>query len=99
MFLWLRGGGFGGGVALFLCWCGCVFFGDVVVFLRLCFEVFVIVLVVSLRLCFCVFVVVWFRFYGGVSVVVLLWREVLENRVTRQVLQKSAGGECCRRVL
>ena len=88
MVVWLC---FCGGVAVFLCWCGCVF---VVVWLCFCGG-----LVVSLRVCFCVFVVVWFCFCGGVFVVVPLWREVLEKRVTRRVLEESVVEECCREVL
>ena len=78
---------------MFLWWCGCVFAvvflclrGGVGVFLRLCFSVFVVAR----------FFVVFF-FCGGVFAVALLLREALES--CRKALEKSVGGECCRRVL
>ena len=87
---------------MFLCWCGCVF---VVVFLCFCDCVFVMVWLcfcvfcdcfsVAVWSCFCgcVFTVVWLCFCGGAFVA----RRVAEESC-RQVLEKSVGGECCRRV-
>ena len=99
---------------MWLCfWVGMVVFlrfvGGVVVF---CGGV-----VVSLRLCFCggcscVFVVAFLRFVGGVVVfcgcfcdcvfvVVLFWREALEEESCRQVrgFEESVVEECCRDML
>ena len=78
-------------MAVWLCFCG----GVVVwfVFMFLVVRLFFLSgFAVSLRLCFSVVVMVWF------FSVVLLWREVLEKRVARQVLEKSAGEGCCRRL-